>query len=160
MKKDEPNYTNEKFIIENRIFIVSDTEELLGIDCTPEVERKLHQEYVKGQYNLTELKEPENINFKNLENVFTNEADIKAMKQLSPLEKFTIYTYAFYPQYIEKLCTDCHISPEGFTQIMKDGVKKFLKYQKLYSKKYPKNNYKRKRKFKKNYYKKGGGSNV
>ena len=82
------------------------------------------------------------------------------MKKLTELEKFTIYIYAFFPQYIERLCKDCNVPLEYFTTTMKNGVRKFMKYQKIYSNKSNNYNYKKKCKCKKKYYKKGGVSNV
>ena len=169
MKEEKSNFTNEnqkeitnkKFIIENNFYFIGlpdDTEkvtdEMSVDDTTHELERKAYQDYLRNE--TTEKISLKDIDYKNLENVFSKRADYLAMKKLTPLEKFTIYAYAFYPQYIERLCKDSNISVEDFTKIMKNGVRKFLKYQKIYSSN--SNNYKckKKRKFKNNYHKKGG----
>ncbi len=160
MKEEKSNDTNEKFIINNYFFTISDTEELLGVDCTPEVEKKIHQDFLRSQYSMTEPKFPDGITYKNLEELCTNKADYMAMKQLTSMEKFAVFVTAFYPQYIDKLCEDCHISKDGFKEIAKSGANKFLEYRKNHSKKTTKYDYRKSKKFKKNYYKKGGGSNV
>ena len=156
MKKDESNYTNEKFIIHNYFVNVGDTDDLFGVDCTPNVQRRNHQEFLKGQFSMTEPRIPVGVNYKNLENIFTNKLDHEAMKQLTSMEKFALFVTAFYPQYLERLCKDCHISPDGFKQVAENGAEKFIEYRNKHSRK-AKSEFK---KFKKNYYKKGGGSNV
>ena len=65
-----------------------------------------------------------------------------------------------HPQYIERLCKDCNVPVEYFTTTMKNGVRKFMKYQKIYSNKFNNCNNKKKCKNIKKYYKKGGVSNV
>lgn len=165
MKEEKSNFTNEKFIIENNFYFIGlpdDTEEftdeIKGVDCSPNVEKKIYQDYLRDE--TAEKKTLKDINYKNLEKVFTKKADYLAMKKLTELEKFTIYVYAFYPQYIELLCKDVKLPVEVFTKVMKTGVQKFLKYQKIYSKKFNNYNYKKKCKNKKKYYKKGGVSNA
>ena len=165
MKEEKSNFTNEKFIIENNFYFIGlpeDTEEVTdefkGVDCTPNVEKKIYQDYLRDE--TTEKKSIKNIDYKNLEEVFTKKSDYLAMKKLTKFEKFTIYIYAFFPQYIERLCKDCNVQLEYFTTTMKNGVRKFLKYQKLYSKQSNNYNYKKKHKNKNKYYKKGGVSNV
>lgn len=164
MKKEKSNFTNEKFIIENNFYFIGlpdDKEEITnefkGNDCTPNVEKKIYQDYLRDE--TTEKKSIKNIDYKNLEKVFTKKSDYLAMKKLTEFEKFTIYIYAFFPQYIERLCKDCNVPVEYFTTIMKNGVRKFMKYQKIYSNHSNNCNYKKKRKGKKKYYKKGGVSN-
>ena len=161
MKEEKSNFTNEKFIIENNFYFIGlpdDTEkftdEMSVNDTTHELERKAYQDYLKNE--ITEKISLEDIDYKNLEKVFTKKADYLAMKKLTQLEKFTIYIYAFFPQYIERLCKDCNVPLDFFTTTMKNGVRKFLKYQKIYSKKSINYNYKKKRKFKNKYHKKGG----
>lgn len=154
MKEENSNCTNEKFIIENKIYFVGLTDEMLGVDCTPKVENKIYQDYLRNE--TTEQKSLKDIDYKNLENIFSKRADYLAMKKLTLMEKFTIYIYVFYPQYIEKLCKDCNVPLEYFTKTMKNGVRKFLKYQKIYSKKSNDYYYKKKSKRKKKYNKKGG----
>ena len=169
MKEEKSNFTNEnqkeitnkKFIIENNFYFIGlpdDTEkvtdEMSVDDTTHELERKDYQDYLRNE--TTEKISLKDIDYKNLENAFTKRADYLAMKKLTPLEKFTIYAYAFYPQYIERLCKDSNISVEEFTRIMKNGVRKFLNYQKVYSNNSNSYNYKKKRKYKNKYHKKGG----
>ena len=165
MKKEKSNFTNEKFIIENNFYFIGlpdDTEEITnefkGIDCTSNVEKKIYQDYLRDE--KTEKKSIKDIDYKNLENAFTKKSDYLAMKKLTEFEKFTIYIYAFFPQYIERLCKDCNVPVEYFTTTMKNGVRKFMKYQKIYSNKSNNYNHKKKHKSKKKYYKKGGVSNV
>ena len=165
MKKEKSNFTNEKFIIENNFYFIGlpdDTEEITnefkGIDCTSNVEKKIYQDYLRDE--KTEKKSIKDIDYKNLENAFTKKSDYLAMKKLTEFEKFTIYIYAFFPQYIERLCKDCNVPLEYFTTTMKNGVRKFMKYKKIYSNKSNNYNYKKKCKGKKKYYKKGGVSNV
>ena len=165
MKKEKLNFTNEKFIIENNFYFIglpNDTEkftdEMSVNDTTHELERKAYQDYLKNE--ITEKISLEDIDYKNLEKVFTKKADYLAMKKLTQLEKFTIYIYAFFPQYIERLCKDCNVPVEYFTTTMKNGVRKFMKYQKIYSNQSNNYNHKKKHKGKKKYYKKGGVSNV
>ena len=155
MRKEESNYTNEKFIIHNYFVNMGDADELFNVDCTPKAERRNHQEFLKGQFSMTEPRIPVGVSYKNLENIFTNKLDYDAMKQLSSMEKFALFVTAFYPQYLERLCKDCHISVDGFKQMAENGAEKFIKYRNKHSKQ-AKNEFK---KFKKNYYKKGGGSN-
>lgn len=156
MKKEKKsNYTNEKFIIHNYFVNVGDSDELFNVDCTPETERRNHQEFLKSQRSMTEPKIPVGVSYKNLENIFTNKVDYEAMKQLTSMEKFALFVIAFYPQYLESLCKDCNISSDGFKQIAEDGAEKFIKYRNKHSKQ-AKKEFKN---FKKNYYKKGGGSN-
>ena len=155
MRKEESNYTNEKFIIHNYFVNMGDADELFNVDCTPKAERKNHQEFLKGQFSMTEPRIPVGVSYKNLENIFTNKLDYDAMKQLSSMEKFALFVTAFYPQYLERLCKDCHISVDSFKQMAENGAEKFIKYRNKHSKQ-AKNEFK---KFKKNYYKKGGGSN-
>ena len=165
MKKEKSNFTNEKFIIENNFYFIGlpdDTEEITnefkGIDCTSNVEKKIYQDYLRDE--KTEKKSIKDIDYKNLENAFTKKSDYLAMKKLTEFEKFTIYIYAFFPQYIERLCKDCNVPVEYFTTTMKNGVRKFMKYQKIYSNKFNNCNNKKKCKNIKKYYKKGGVSNV
>ena len=165
MIEEKSNFTNEKFIIENNFYFIGlpdDTEEITdefkGVDCSPNVEKKIYQDYLRDE--TTEKISLEDIDYKNLEKVFTKKADYLAMKKLTEFEKFTIYIYAFFPQYIERLCKDCNVPVEYFTTTMKNGVRKFMKYQKIYSNKSNNYNYKKKYKGKKKYYKKGGVSNV
>lgn len=165
MKEEKSNFTNEKFIIENNFYFIGlpdeqeeITNEFKGDDCTLNVEKKIYQDYLRNE--TTEKKSIKDIDYKNLEKVFTKKSDYFAMKKLTEFEKFTIYIYAFFPQYIERLCKDCNVPVEYFTTTMKNGVRKFMKYQKIYSKKSNNNNYKKKCKGKKKYYKKGGVSNV
>ncbi len=165
MKKEKSNFTNEKFIIENNFYFIGlpdDTEEITnkfkGIDCTSNVEKKIYQDYLRDE--KTEKKSIKDIDYKNLENAFTKKTDYLAMKKLTEFEKFTIYIYAFFPQYIERLCKDCNVPVEYFTTTMKNGVRKFMKYQKIYSNKFNNCNNKKKCKNIKKYYKKGGVSNV
>lgn len=165
MKEEKSNFTNEKFIIENNFYFIGlpdDTEgitnEFKGVDCTSNVEKKIYQDYLRDE--KTEKKSIKNIDYKNLENAFTKKSDYLAMKKLTEFEKFTIYIYAFFPQYIERLCKDCNVPVEYFTTIMKNGVRKFMKYQKIYSNKFNNCNNKKKCKNIKKYYKKGGVSNV
>lgn len=165
MKEEKSNFTNEKFIIENNFYFIglpNDTEkftdEMSVSDTTHELERKAYQDYLRNE--TTEKISLEDIDYKNLEKVFSKKSDYLAMKKLTEFEKFTIYIYAFFPQYIERLCKDCNVPVEYFTTTMKNGVRKFMKYQKIYSKKSNNNNYKKKCKGKKKYYKKGGVSNV
>ena len=161
MKENKSNFTNEKFIIENNFYFIGlpdDKERIIDEmsinDCKVELERNAYQDYLRNE--TTDKISFKNINYKNLEKVFTKKADYLAMKKLTPLEKFTIYAYAFYPQYIERLCKESNISVEDFTSIMKNGVRKFLKYQKIYSK--YSTNYKcnKKQNSKNKYHKKGG----
>lgn len=161
MKEEKSNFTNEKFIIENNFYFIGlpdDTEnftdEMSVNDTTHELDRKAYQDYLRNE--TTEKISLNDIDYKNLEKVFTKKADYLAMKKLTELEKFTIYIYAFFPQYIERLCKDCNVPLEFFTTTMKNGVRKFLKYQKIYSKKSTNYSYKKKRKFKNKYHKKGG----
>lgn len=161
MKEEKSNFTNEKFIIENNFYFIglpNDTEkftdEMSVSDNTHELERKAYQDYLRNE--TTEKISLEDIDYKNLEKVFTKKSDYLAMKKLTEFEKFTIYIYAFFPQYIERLCKDCNVPLEYFTTTMKNGVHKFLKYQKIYLKKSTNYNYKKKRKFKNKYHKKGG----
>ncbi len=161
MKEEKSNFANEKFIIENNFYFIGlpdDTEKVtdeMSVDnATRELERKTYQDFLKNE--TTEKISLKDIDYKNLENVFTKRADYLAMKKLTPLEKFTIYAYAFYPQYVERLCKESNILVEDFTSIMKNGVRKFLKYQKIYSKNPTNYSYKKKRKYKNKYYKKGG----
>lgn len=161
MKEEKSNFTNEKFIIENNFYFIGlpdDEEEITnefkGVDCTPNVEKKIYQDYLRNE--TTEKKSIKDIDYKNLEKIFTKKADYLAMKKLTKLEKFTIYIYAFFPQYIERLCKDCNVPLEYFLTTMKNGVRKFMKYQKIYSKNSNNYNYKKKRQGKKKYYKKGG----
>lgn len=154
MKEEKSNCTNEKFIIENNFYLVGLTDEMSGVDCSPNVEQKIYQDYLRDE--TTKKISFKDIDYKNLEEVFTKKANYLAMKKLTELEKFTIYVYAFYPQYIERLCKDCNVPLEYFTKTMKNGVRKFLKYQKIYSKKTTNYNYKKKRKNKNKYHKKGG----
>ena len=165
MKKEKSNFTKEKFIIENNFYFIGlpdDTEEITnefkGIDCTSNVEKKIYQDYLRDE--KTEKKSIKDIDYKNLENAFTKKSDYLAMKKLTEFEKFTIYIYAFFPQYIERLCKDCNVPVEYFTTTMKNGVRKFMKYQKIYSNKFNNCNNKQKCKKIKKYYKKGGVSNV
>ena len=164
MKKEKSNFTNEKFIIENNFYFIGlpdDTEEITnefkGIDCTSNVEKKIYQDYLRDE--KTEKKSIKDIDYKNLENAFSKKTDYLAMKKLTEFEKFTIYIYAFFPQYIERLCKDCNVPVEYFTTTMKNGVRKFMKYQKIYSNKFNNCNNKKKCKNIKKYYKKGGVSN-
>ena len=161
MKEEKSNFTNDKFIIENNFYFIGLpddtgklTDEMSVNDTTHELERKAYQDYLRDE--TTEKISFKDIDYKNLEKVFTKKADYLAMKKLTELEKFTIYIYAFFPQYIERLCKDCNVPLEFFTTTMKNGVRKFLKYQKIYSKKSTNYNYKKKRKFKYKYHKKGG----
>lgn len=156
MRKEESNYTNEKFIIHNYFINVGDVDELFNVDCTPEAQRKNHQEFLKSQFSMTEPKIPVGVSYKNLESIFTNKVDYEAMKQLTSMEKFALFVTVFYPQYLERLCKDCHISADGFKQMAENGAEKFIKYRNKHSKQ-ARNEFK---KFKKNYYKKGGDSNV
>ena len=165
MKEEKSNFTNDKFIIENNFYFIGlpdDTEkftdEMSVNDTTHELERKSYQDYLKNE--TTEKISLQDIDYKNLEKVFTKKADYLAMKKLTEFEKFTIYIYAFFPQYIERLCKDCNVPLEYFTTTMKNGVRKFMKYKKIYSNKSNNYNYKKKCKGKKKYYKKGGVSNV
>ena len=165
MKEEKSNFTNEKFIIENNFYFIGlpdDTEEITnefkGVDCTSNVGKKIYQDYLRDE--KTEKKSIKNIDYKNLENAFTKKSDYLAMKKLTEFEKFTIYIYAFFPQYIERLCKDCNVPVEYFTTTMKNGVRKFMKYQKIYSNKFNNCNNKKKCKNIKKYYKKGGVSNV
>lgn len=165
MKEEKSNFTNEKFIIENNFYFIglpNDTEkftdEMSVSDTTHELERKAYQDYLRNE--TTEKISLEDIDYKNLEKVFSKKSDYLAMKKLTEFEKFTIYIYAFFPQYIERLCKDFNVPVEYFTTTMKNGVRKFMEYQKIYSKKSNNNNYKKKCKGKKKYYKKGGVSNV
>jgi len=159
--ENQKEFTNEKFIIENNFYFIGlpddkekITDEISVNDTTHELERKAYQDFLRNE--TTEKISLKDIDYKNLENVFTKRADYLAMKKLTPFEKFTIYAYAFYPQYIERLCKDSNISVEDFTKIMKNGVRKFLKYQKIYSSNPNNYNCKKKRKFKNKYHKKGG----
>ena len=165
MKEEKSNFTNDKFIIENNFYFIGlpdDTEkftdEMSVNDTTHELERKSYQDYLKNE--TTEKISLQDIDYKNLEKVFTKKADYLAMKKLTEFEKFTIYIYAFFPQYIERLCKDCNVPVEYFTTTMKNGVRKFMKYQKIYSNKFNNCNNKKKCKNIKKYYKKGGVSNV
>lgn len=165
MKEEKSNFTNEKFIIENNFYFIGlpddtgeVTNEFKGVDCTPNVEKKIYQDYLRDE--TTEKKSIKNIDYKNLEEVFTKKSDYLAMKKLTEFEKFTIYIYAFFPQYIERLCKDCNVPVEYFTTTMKNGVRKFMKYQKIYSNQSNNYNHKKKHKGKKKYCKKGGVSNV
>ena len=165
MKEEKSNITNEKFIIENNFYFIGlpddkekITDEISVNDTTHELERKAYQDFLRNE--TTEKISLKDIDYKNLENVFTKRADYLAMKKLTEFEKFTIYIYAFFPQYIERLCKDCNIPVEYFTTTMKNGVRKFMKYQKIYSNQSNNYNHKKKHKGKKKYYKKGGVSNV
>jgi len=162
MKENKSNFTNEKnestnakFIIHNYFVNMGDADELFNVDCTPKTERKNHQEFLKGQFSMTEPEFPKGVSYKNLESIFTNKVDYEAMRRLSSMEKFALFVTAFYPQYIERLCKDCHISPDGFRKMAEIGANKFIKYRNKHSKQ-AKNEFKN---FKKNYYKKGGDSN-
>lgn len=165
MKEEKSNFTNEKFIIENNFYFIGlpeDTEEVTdefkGVDCSHNVEKKIYQDYIKDE--TTKKISFKDIDYKNIEKVFTKKSDYLAMKKLTEFEKFTIYIYAFFPQYIERLCKDCNVQLEYFSTTMKNGVRKFMKYKKIYSNKSNNYNYKKKCKSKKKYYKKGGFSNV
>ena len=93
------------------------------------------------------------INYKVLEEIFSDEISYAAMKELPESEKFAIYVIAFRKEYLDKLCKDYHLSKKGFYKIYKNGTKRFKKNMS----KYVKNGYKYKTSS--DYKKKGGAFN-
>lgn len=85
------------------------------------------------------------INYKQLEDVFSNPVYYKAMKELPLSEKFTLYVYVFKGEYLDKLCDDYKISKNGFIQIKDNGINHFKRNVKKYnSKKHNKRKYQKK----------------
>lgn len=83
------------------------------------------------------------IDYKHLENTFTDKIHYKSMKELPLSEKFAIYVYVFKGEYLDKLCKDYQISKKGFIELKDNGIKHFKKNVKKYSKQKSKKHHKK-----------------
>ena len=88
------------------------------------IDKEIYQRYLKG-----EKKGIENIDYRYLENVFTNGIHYKAMKELPLKEKQVLYVVVVEASDLEKACDEMKMSKtEIKTQAInrfKENVKKF-----------------------------------
>lgn len=144
MKNEESNFTNDEFIVQVSL------EQLLKNDnYKKSLEEKSYENYLRKRYGESMVKSM-TINYKVLEEIFSDELSYAAMKELPESEKFAIYVIAFRKEYLDRLCNENHISKKGFYKIYKNGTNRFKKNMS----KYAKNGYKYK--VRSDYKKKGG----
>lgn len=117
MNEKESNYANDEMIME---FIVD--------ECINDaISRKRYfPQHIRKENT-------EKIDYKHLEEVFSDETYYKAMKNLPLSEKFAIYVYVFRGEYLDRLCKDYNLSKQGFIELKNCGVKRFKKNVKKYS---------------------------
>ena len=117
MTEKESNYANDEMIME---FIVD--------EC-------INDAIFRKRYFPQQIRKEntEDIDYKHLEEVFSDETYYNAMKNLPLSEKFAIYVYVFRGEYLDRLCKDYNLSKQGFIELKNCGVKRFKKNVKKYS---------------------------
>lgn len=130
MKENKSNSTNDEIVMK---FILDECVNDLSI------RKKYFPEYSRKE-NI------DNIDYKHLEDIFSNKEHYIVMKELPLSEKFAIYVCTFRSEYLDRLCKDYQISKKGFVKLKENGVKHFRRNYKKYNKR-------------NNYYKKGCGFN-
>lgn len=93
------------------------------------IEKYTYQDYLRNQN-----KESEKVDYKRLEEIFTNEIYYKAMKKLPLKEKHAIYLVVFDSNDLEKACSEMKVSKTEIIEIKTKGINHFKenvsKYQK------------------------------
>ena len=93
------------------------------------IEKYTYQDYLRNQNNKTEK-----VDYKRLEEIFTNEIYYKAMKKLPLKEKHAIYLVVFDSNDLEKACSEMKVSKTEIIEIKTKGINRFKenvsKYQK------------------------------
>lgn len=94
-----------------------------------EIEKYTYQDYLRNQN-----KKMEKVDYKRLEEIFTNEIYYKAMKKLPLREKHAIYLVIFDSNDLEKACSEMKLSKTEIIEIKTKGINRFKenvsKYQK------------------------------
>lgn len=94
-----------------------------------EIEKYTYQDYLRNQN-----KKMEKVDYKRLEEIFTNEIYYKAMKKLPLREKHAIYLVIFDSNDLEKVCSEMKLSKTEIIEIKTKGINRFKenvsKYQK------------------------------
>lgn len=119
MTEKESDYANDEMIME---FIVD--------ECINDAifRKRYFPQHIRKENT-------EDIDYKHLEEVFSDEIYYNAMKQLPLSEKFAIYVYVFRGEYLDRLCKDYNLSKQGFIELKNCGVKRFKKNVKKYNSK-------------------------
>lgn len=93
------------------------------------IEKYTYQDYLRNQN-----KKIEKVDYKKLEEIFTNEIYYKAMKELPLKEKHAIYLVVLNGNDLEKACSEMKLSKTEIIEIKTNGINRFKenvsKYQK------------------------------
>lgn len=85
-----------------------------------EIDKFAYQEYLRNQnVNI------ENVDYKHLEDVFTNEIHYKAMKELPIIEKQAIYVAVFEADDLENACSIMKMSKTEVIEIKTQAINRF-----------------------------------
>lgn len=112
-RKNKRNYTRNKYLkLKNYSF--DNPRDRRKID------KEIYQRYLKG-----EKKGIENIDYRYLENVFTNEIHYKAMKELPLKEKQVLYVVVVEASDLEKACDEMKMSKTEIIEIKTQAINRF-----------------------------------
>ena len=84
------------------------------------IEKKTYQEYLRNKQ-----KNIENVDYKHLENVFTNEVHYRAMKELPLIEKRALYIAVFDASDLEKACAEMKMTKKEVIKIKTKAINRF-----------------------------------
>ena len=84
------------------------------------IDKEIYQRYLKG-----EKKGIENVDYRYLENVFTNEIHFKAMKELPLKEKQVLYVVVVEASDLEKACDEMKMSKTEIIEIKTKAINRF-----------------------------------
>lgn len=84
------------------------------------IDKEIYQRYLK-----CEKKGIENIDYRYLENVFTNEIHYKAMKELPLKEKQVLYVVVVEASDLEKACDEMKMSKTEIIEIKTQAINRF-----------------------------------
>ena len=93
------------------------------------IEKNTYQEYLRNNQ-----KDIENVDYKRLEEIFTNDIYYKAMKEIPLKEKYAIYLVVLDGCNLEKVCSEMKVSRKEIIEIKTKGINRFKKNIEKYQK--------------------------
>lgn len=84
------------------------------------IEKEIYQNYLRN-----ENKGIENVSYKHLEEIFTNEIHYEAMKKLPLIEKQALFVAVFECSDLEKACSDMKMSRTEVIEIKTNAINHF-----------------------------------
>ena len=94
-----------------------------------EIEKYTYQDYLRNK-NCNKKK----VDYKNLEEIFTNDIYYKAMKEIPLKEKHAIYLLVLEGSDLEKVCSEMKVSKKEIIKIKTKGINRFKKNIERYQK--------------------------